>query len=87
MQPLVENSVKHGLDPDLEPLHIKILTRKTDSGSEIIVEDDGIGFNFDAGKENFALQNIEKRIELFCGGNLEVAAREGVGTVVKIFIP
>lgn len=87
LQPIVENSVKHGLDPDLDPLHILILTRETEKGSEIVVEDDGVGFKFDGKKENFALSNIKKRIELFCGGTLEIFPREGGGTVVKIFVP
>ena len=87
LQPIVENSVKHGLDPDAEPLHILILTRKTDNGSEIIVEDDGVGFKFDGNKENLALQNIKKRLEIFCSGSLKISPREGGGTVVKIFVP
>ena len=87
LQPIVENCVKHGLDPDLDPLHILISTRKTNSGSEIIVEDDGVGFKFDGTTKSFALPNIKKRIELFCGGNLKILPREGGGTVVKIFIP
>lgn len=87
LQPIVENSVKHGLDPDAEPLHILVLTRETVGGSEIIVEDDGVGFKFDGNKENLALQNIKKRLEIFCGGNLEILPHEGGGTVVKIFVP
>ena len=87
LQPIVENSVKHGLDPDAEPLHILVLTRETDGGSEIVVEDDGVGFKFDGNKENLALQNIRKRLEIFCGGSLEILPREGGGTVVKIFVP
>ncbi len=87
LQPIVENSVKHGLDPDAEPLHILILTRATKSGSEIIVEDDGVGLKFDDNKEKFALQNIKKRLEIFCGGSLTISQREGGGTVVKIFVP
>ena len=45
LQPIVENAVKHGLDPDSEPLFISVQTRKTDSGSEIIVSDNGTVLN------------------------------------------
>ena len=45
LQPIVENAVKHGRDPYIGPLHISILTKKTDSGSEIIVKDSGCGFD------------------------------------------
>ena len=79
---------KHGLDPDSEPLHISIRTRKTDSGSEIIVEDNGSGFDPDDDSgPNLALANIEQRLQMMCGGKLEIMPREGGGTVVKITIP
>ncbi|MBR1629531.1 MAG: histidine kinase, partial [Lachnospiraceae bacterium] len=45
LQPIVENAVKHGRDPYIGPLRISILTKKTDLGSEIIVEDSGRGFD------------------------------------------
>ena len=32
LQPIVENAIKHGMNPDAAPLHISIKTRKTDSG-------------------------------------------------------
>lgn len=45
LQPLVENAVKYGLDPDAtEPLHITVKTEKTEAGSVITVEDNGPGF-------------------------------------------
>ena len=47
LQPIVENAVKHGMDPEAEPLRISIRTRSTDLGSEIIVEDNGPGFEPD----------------------------------------
>ena len=87
LQPIVENCVKHGLDPDSDPLNILILTRETKSGNVIIVEDNGVGFELDAGRENFALKNIQKRLEMFCEGNLSIYPREGGGTIVKILIP
>ena len=45
LQPIVENAVKHGRDPYAGPFHIAIRTRKTDSGSEIVVADNGRGFS------------------------------------------
>ncbi|MBR6905739.1 MAG: hypothetical protein IKN33_02125, partial [Selenomonadaceae bacterium] len=87
LQPIVENCVKHGLDLDSDPLNILILTRETKTGNEIIVEDNGAGFEIDDGRENFALKNIQKRLEMFCEGNLKIYPRDGGGTMVKIFIP
>ena len=87
LQPIVENCVKHGLDLDSDPLNILISTRETKSGNVIIVEDNGVGFKIDDSKENFALKNIQKRLEMFCYGNLNIYPREGGGTIVKILIP
>lgn len=88
LQPIVENAVRHGLDPDSEPLRIAIQTRKTDSGSEIIVLDNGPGFDaLDDDKPHIALTNIRQRLEMMCGGQMTITPREGGGTVVKLTIP
>ena len=88
LQPIVENAVKHGMDPDSEPLHISIRTRKTDSCSEIIVENTGSDFTpLDNSEPHLALQNIRQRLKMMCGGKLKVMPRDGGGTIVKIVIP
>ncbi|MBE8951379.1 MAG: histidine kinase, partial [Quinella sp. 3Q1] len=88
LQPIVENAVKHGMDPEYEPLHIIIRTRETDSGSEIIVEDNGPGFApDDDSKPHIALANIRQRLEMMCGGKLTIRPREGGGTMVNVAIP
>ena len=45
LQPIVENAVKHGMNPYAGPLRISIQTRHTEDGTEIIVEDNGTGFD------------------------------------------
>ena len=88
LQPIVENAVKHGMDPDSEPLHITIRTRKTDTGSEITVTDNGPGFGPAADNEpHIALRNIRQRIEMMCVGKLEILPAEGGGTMVRVSIP
>ena len=88
LQPIVENAVKYGCDPDSEPLHIVIRTRSTDSGSEITVEDNGPGYvDVDDNKPHIALANIRQRLELMCGAKMSISKRERGGTVVKIIIP
>lgn len=88
LQPIVENAVKHGLDPDSDPLRILIQTRKTDSGSEIVVSDNGAGFeSIDRERPHIALANIQQRLELMCRGQMTIQPREGGGTVVKLAIP
>ena len=86
--PLVENAIKHGRDPYAGPFHISIRTKKTDTGSEIIVTDDGCGFDPDETKEpGVALNNIRQRLKTMCGGTLEISASNGGGTVVTVTIP
>lgn len=88
LQPIVENAVKYGCDPDSEPLHIVIRTRATDLGSEITVEDNGPGYeDADDNKPHIALANIKERLELMCGGTMSISKRERGGTVVRIIIP
>ena len=88
LQPIVENAVKHGLDPDSEPLHISIRTLHTDSGTEIIVDDNGPGFDpSDKSRPHTALDNIRQRLEMMCGGKLDVISRHKGGTTVIVTIP
>ena len=89
LQPLVENAVKHALDPDGDPLHIYVKTRLTGSGSEIIVENNGADFDpaADNDEPHIALNNIRSRLEMMCGGTLTVSPREGGGTVVRVTVP
>ena len=88
LQPIVENAVIHGMDPEHAPLRIFIRTRQTDSGSEILVEDSGPGFAARGkGGPHIALSNIRQRLSMMCGGKLTISPREGGGTVVTVTIP
>ena len=88
LQPVVENAIKHGRDPYAGLFSISIRTRKTDSGAEIVVADNGRGFSPDDDSEpHIALKNIQQRLVLMCGGNLTIKPGDGAGTVVTITIP
>ena len=88
LQPLVENAVKHGINPYSGPLHISIRTQHTDSGTAIIVEDNGPGFDpSDESQPHTTLTNIRQRLEMMCGGYMTITPREGGGTVVTLTIP
>ena len=88
LQPIVENAIVHGVSPDLEPLYLSVLTRETKTGSEIIVEDTGPGFApVDDHEPHIALANIRERLEMMCGGTLEITSREMGGTRVTIRVP
>ena len=88
LQPIVENAVKHGMVASDKPIHITVRTRKTPTASEIIVEDDGPGYQpKDDNEPHIALNNIRQRLEMMCKGTLEIYSGDEGGTVVKITIP
>ena len=87
LQPLVENSVKHGVDPELDPLHISIRTEKTATGYDVIVADTGPGFDSSESTagNRVALSNLRERLARY-GGSLSISDREGGGSVVTLHI-
>lgn len=88
LQPLVENAIKHGMNPNGEPLNISVKTRQTKGGSEIIVEDSGPGYDPAYDNEpHIALNSIRERLKTMCGGSLKITPRDGGGTIVTITIP
>ncbi|MBE6141402.1 MAG: hypothetical protein E7175_00940 [Erysipelotrichaceae bacterium] len=88
LQPLVENSVKYGLNIDsTEPLRVSVRTEKVDNGSVIIVSDTGHGIaNKDNGEPHIALNNIRERLSAI-KGTLTISPNENGGTIVNIYIP
>ena len=88
LQPIVENAVKHGLDPELKELHILIRTRRTEMGSEIVVEDTGVGISdVDNGDPHIGLSNIREKLRIMCRGTIQIGPGKTGGTRVRIYIP
>ena len=88
LQPIVENAVKHGMDPELEPLFISVSSRRQDGYAEIVVDDSGPGFKpVDDDEPHTALANICERLKLMCNGDLEISCRDCGGTIVTLRIP
>ena len=88
LQPIVENAVKHGLDPELEPLFISVSSRLRDGYAEIVVDDSGPGYKpTDDDEPHIALANIRERLKMMCRGELTISNRDCGGTIVTIRIP
>ena len=88
LQPVVENAIRHGLDPNRGPLSVSIRTEATPQGVNVIVEDTGPGFTpADSNEPHFALDNIRERLRTMCNGTLTITLRETGGTRVVMFIP
>lgn len=87
LEPIVENAVKHGMDPDSEALHILIRTRAMESGSEITVENDGAEFKPAKPGGGVSLSSVRDRLAVMCGGTIMIAPKHGSGTIVTLWIP
>lgn len=91
MQPLVENAVKHGVLKRKNGGTVTISTRKQESCYEIIITDDGVGFDINEPQTDhdthIGIQNVCDRLWSMCGGTLAIESEIGKGTAATIKIP
>jgi len=91
MQPIVENAVKHGIGKKEGGGTIIISTKETESDYQVIVQDDGAGFdpekNAVDGEQHIGINNVRLRLSAQCGGSLEIEGKSGAGTTAVIIIP
>ena len=88
LQPLVENAIKHGLNPELVPMEIVIRTVKTDTSVKLIVENTGSEFSERENDDpHIALENLIERLNIMCNATLTIEPKEGGGTIVTVEIP
>lgn len=72
LQPLVENSVKHGQDVKDFTINIEIDIRQTDKKIVISIEDRGKPFN-DEIKPGYGIKSVYDKLDLFCPDKYEVS--------------
>ena len=91
IQPLVENAVKHGVGMAEDGGTVKISTRETENAYEVIVEDDGVGFDVnekkDDGRSHVGMENTKKRLHDMCGGEVVITSEIGKGTKARVILP
>ena len=92
IQPLVENSIKHGILKKRDKGFVKIIVKKIDKDIEVAIEDDGVGIeqavidNLDKKiEENIGLKNVHQRLKLLYGEGLNITKLEQ-GTRIKFKI-
>lgn len=85
LQPLVENSVKHGLKGDLQELFIVIHARYEGKKLSLSVKDNGLPFaeNFEPG---YGLKSVYDKLDLLFPGKYEVALYNSPEKQVRIII-
>jgi two-component system LytT family sensor kinase len=101
LQPLIENSIKHGLEPRLEGGTVTLRSCVRDGRLVVDVEDDGVGImparaaavgavtaQSHSGN-GIGMKNVRERLEVLYGGEarFEVESRPGRGTRVTLEMP
>jgi two-component system, LytTR family, sensor kinase len=101
LQPLIENSIKHGLEPRLEGGTVTLRSRVREGRLVVDVEDDGVGImpgraaamgSVTAASHSgngIGMRNVRERLEVLYGGEarFEVESRPGRGTRVTLEMP
>jgi two-component system, LytTR family, sensor kinase len=101
LQPLIENSIKHGLEPRISGGTVTLRSRITEEGRLMVeVEDDGVGMapEHDAASPvsglvrpgtGIGMRNVRERMQVLYGtlAAVEINSRPGRGTKVTLLMP
>jgi Histidine kinase/Histidine kinase-, DNA gyrase B-, and HSP90-like ATPase len=90
LQTLVENAIKHGLEPKAEGGHLRVAAEIVHGKLQMTVADTGLGFGKAAtAGTGVGLANIRERLQMLYGSRatLTVAENQPSGTVVTITVP
>jgi sensor histidine kinase YesM len=92
LQPIVENAIKHGLEPKEEGGYISIRGERIDAGSRIrfTIADNGLGFgaNADSAGTGLGLINLRERLKVLYDGAATMEITDvDPGTKVTITVP
>jgi len=89
LQTLVENAIKHGLEPLTGGGTVWILAREADGKASITVADDGRGFSEEGGGTGIGLKNVRERLRLGYGdgASFSIVANFPKGVAATITVP
>ena len=97
LQPLVENSIKHGLSAKVDGGSICLRSQVKDGVLHIEVEDDGVGMGAaqllerptGLGGTGIGIANVAERLKVLYGDSarMTIDSREGKGTLVHLRLP
>ncbi|MDE3149534.1 MAG: histidine kinase [Acidobacteriota bacterium] len=95
LQPLIENSIKHGLEPRIHGGTVTVRSRLEGERLRIEVADDGVGMGarppsaLRRSGAGIGMKNVQERLEVLYGNlaRFSVVSSPGRGTLVSIEIP
>jgi sensor histidine kinase YesM len=88
LQPLVENAIRHGLEPKVAGGQVTVSARRQGDRLQISVTDDGLGFA-DASGSGIGVANIRARLAALYGptASLELSSGVGAGVTATMSVP
>ncbi len=90
---LVENAIKHGVEPKIGPAHISIKAQRImhdgEAKIEVCVMDDGVGFKASNSGTGIGLVNIRERLASMYGSRAQLLlkARNEGGVAASLILP
>jgi sensor histidine kinase YesM len=89
IQPLVENAVKHGLEPAIDGGEISITAERMNDVVRMRVSDSGVGIRETTGGSGIGLENVRRRIAIMYGERASLRLEEHAprGVTVTIEVP
>lgn len=93
LQPLVENAIKHGIEPKRDPGLVQLRAQRSGERLQIQISDSGVGLRgvlrAAAQGSGIGLANTRARLEQSYGAahSLTISDRDGGGCVVTVSIP
>jgi hypothetical protein len=90
LQPLVENAIKHGLEPHIVGGQISLIATLREGALNIVIEDTGLGFGVATGTagSGSGLANIRARLKALYGDGAKLSIDQPkVGTRISLSIP
>ena len=94
MQPIIENSIFHGIEPCNKPGYITVKISRSEDDLVLVISDNGIGFNktdepIKQITNSIGIENVHNRIKLLFGSKygLHIESKVNIGTNVCITLP
>lgn len=85
LQPLVENAIKHGLEPKMDGGEVALMAKRMGNKIAITVADTGLGFQ-NSSSNGIGLKNVRERVKQLYGdaGSVSIEENQPSGTRITI---